>query len=99
MKIENLPSDVLDAVFSKYPEGLVDHISNFSMGNGQSFHALSFDYDDISYLIKVNLKIDNLSILDKEDNIDEVLEDIDTKVMEKELQADAEEEEAADYKD
>ncbi|HOY33040.1 MAG TPA: hypothetical protein PKW80_14265 [Bacteroidales bacterium] len=55
----NISSEVLEAVQKKYPDGYQDHIFKVTKPNGDFFHAITIDTKDASYLIKVDVKIDN----------------------------------------
>ena len=52
---------VLRAIKEKYPFGYGDAIIKVDKPNGDFFHAITVDLEDISYLVKVNVKIDNLT--------------------------------------
>ena len=54
---DKLPSEVLDELHEKYPDGLDDHLFKVSKGNGDYFYAVTCDYEDISYLIKICIGI------------------------------------------
>ena len=58
---KNCPDEVLQAIKEKYPLGYGDAIINVKKPNGDIFHAITVDFEDISYLVKVNVKIDNLT--------------------------------------
>lgn len=55
----NITPEVLEAVQKKYPEGFQDHIFKVTKPNNDFFHAITVDTKDASYLIKVDVKIDN----------------------------------------
>lgn len=63
----NLPAEVLEALKQKYPDGHTHHIFKVTKPNNDFFHAVTVDTDDSSYLIKVDVKIDNIT-LDKLDD-------------------------------
>ncbi len=67
ISFDKIEPEVLAAVQKKYPEGWRNYIKKFDKGNGTFFHAISVDFGDYSYLIKVNVKIDSLSELEKEE--------------------------------
>ena len=58
---KNCPANVLQAIKEKYPMGYGDAIIKVQKPNGDVFHAITIDFDDISYLVKVVVKIDNLT--------------------------------------
>ena len=58
---KNCPVEVLQAIKVKYPLGYGDAIIKVQKPNGDFFHAITVDFEDVSYLVKVNVKIDNLT--------------------------------------
>ena len=58
---KNCPPDVLQAIRERYPLGYGDAIIKVEKPNGEFFHAITIDLEDISYLVKVDVKIDNLT--------------------------------------
>ena len=58
---KNCPAEVLQAIKEKYPLGYGDAIIKVQKPNGDFFHAITLDFEDISYLVKVDVKIDNLT--------------------------------------
>ena len=57
----NCPDEVLQAIREKYPAGYGDAIIKVEKPNGDFFHAITLDFENISYLVKVDVKIDNLT--------------------------------------
>lgn len=91
--IEKLPTDVLEALQEKYPEGWEGQTTKISKGNNEYFHAISLDYEDISYLVKVPVEIDSSFYWEKEDELPEVASEIDKKSIAHELDEDMDEDE------
>jgi hypothetical protein len=58
---KNCSAEVLQAIKEKYPAGYGDAIIKVQKPNGDFFHAITIDLEDASYLVKVNVKIDNLT--------------------------------------
>jgi len=58
---KNCTDDVLQLIKDKYPLGYGDAIIKVQKPNGDFFHAITVDFEDISYLVKVDVKIDNLT--------------------------------------
>jgi len=58
---KNCPIEVIQAIKEKYPLGYGDEIIKVQKPNGEFFHAITIDFEDISYLVKVDVKIDNLT--------------------------------------
>jgi hypothetical protein len=51
----------VQAIREKYPLGYGDAIIKVEKPNGDFFHAITLDFEDVSYLVKVDVKIDNLT--------------------------------------
>lgn len=62
----NLTSELQDAVREKYPMGFTDAMIRVDKPNGEFFYAVPFDTDEIAYMIKVDVKIDDNSADDDE---------------------------------
>jgi len=58
---KNCPAEVVQAIKEKYPLGYGDAIIKVQKPNGDFFHAITIDFEDVSYLVKVDVKIDNLT--------------------------------------
>ncbi len=58
---KNCSEEVLQAIKLKYPLGYNDAIIKVQKPNGDFFHAITVDLEDASYLVKVDVKIDNLT--------------------------------------
>ena len=58
---KNCPAKVMQAIKEKYPLGYGDSIIKVQKPNGEFFHAITIDFEDVSYLVKVDVKIDNLT--------------------------------------
>ncbi|MDR1348853.1 MAG: hypothetical protein LBJ63_10620 [Prevotellaceae bacterium] len=54
-----LAPELVELLNEKYPSGWRDYILKVEKGNGDFFHAIMLDTDDVSYLIKVEVKVDN----------------------------------------
>ncbi len=71
---ENLPAEVIEAVIRKYPDGYQNHVIKVNAGSN-TFHAVTVDLEDVSYLVKVKVKVDKMdkftedSVLGAEDEI------------------------------
>ncbi|MDP4240943.1 MAG: hypothetical protein Q8904_15875 [Bacteroidota bacterium] len=59
---ENLPPAVIEAISRKYPDGYLNHVFKVQAGN-TSFHAITVDTEDVSYLVKVKVKVDKMDKL------------------------------------
>lgn len=67
--ISNLPPEVMEALKEKYPDGYMHHVFKVTKPNNDFFHAVTVDTEDSSYLIKVDVKIDNIT----EDKLDDAI--------------------------
>lgn len=57
----NLSPEMQDAVKGKYPLGFTDAMIRVDKPNGDFFYAVPYDTDEIAYMIKVDVKIDDHS--------------------------------------
>ena len=67
ISIDKLDQEVIKALVAKYPDGWKNHIKKIDKGNGSFFYAITVDYAEFSYLIKVDVKVDSMSQLEKEE--------------------------------
>lgn len=58
---KNASEDVLEAIKKKYPLGYNDFVIKVTKPNNDFFYAVTVDTDSASYLVKVDVKIDNLT--------------------------------------
>ena len=58
---KNCTEEVLEAIKKKYPNGYSDFVIKVQKPNNDFFYAITVDTDDAAYLIKVDVKIDNLT--------------------------------------
>lgn len=80
----NLPAELQEAVKEKYPLGFTDAMMRVDKPNGDFFYAVPFDTDEVAYLVKIDVKIDdNAQEEDDKDYYDDDLKGAD------ELQDDA----------
>jgi len=54
----NLSSDLQTQVKLRYPTGFSDSMIRIDKPDGSFFYAVSYDTSEISYLVKINVKID-----------------------------------------
>ena len=57
----NLPLELQEAVKAAYPLGYTDYMMRIDKPNGDFFFAVPFETEEISYLVKIDVKIDDLS--------------------------------------
>lgn len=68
----NLPPGVLEAIQKKYPLGWANYVIKVDTSNNNFFYAITVDTEEASYLVKVNVKVDQVVDEDKEPVEDEV---------------------------
>jgi len=57
----NLSAELQDAVREKYPLGFTDAMMRVDKPNGDFFYAVPFDTEEVAYLVKIDVKIDDHS--------------------------------------
>ena len=55
----NLPSELQEAIKQKYPLGFSEAMMRIDKPNGEFFYAVPFETDEINYLVKIDVKIDD----------------------------------------
>lgn len=55
----NLTPEMQEAVKQKYPLGFTDAMMRVDKPNGNFFYAVPFDTDEVAYLVKIDVKIDD----------------------------------------
>lgn len=65
IKYEDLPLEAKRALLIKYPDGWKDFVRKITKPNGEFFYAINVDTETVSYLIKVNVKVDSKSDVEK----------------------------------
>jgi len=55
----NLTLELQEAVKEKYPLGFTDAMMRVDKPNGDFFYAVPFDTEEIAYLVKIDVKIDD----------------------------------------
>jgi hypothetical protein len=58
---KNAPEEVIEAIKKKYPTGYNDFVIKVTKPNNEFFYAITVDTETSSYLVKVDVKIDNLT--------------------------------------
>lgn len=71
---KNLTDELRDAVKNKYPEGYTEHMIRIDKAPGDFFYAIVLETEETSYLIKVDVKIDDK--VEEEDEKDYYSDDI-----------------------
>lgn len=57
----NLSAELQEAVREKYPLGFTDAMMRVDKPNGDFFYAVPFDTEEVAYLVKIDVKIDDHS--------------------------------------
>ena len=70
----NLPVELQEELKKRYPQGYTEAMMRIERGPGDFFYAVVLETDQISYLVKVDVKIDGN--LDEEDDKDYYDDDI-----------------------
>ena len=89
---KNLSAELREEVRKKYPFGYTDHMIRIDKGPGDFFYAIVLETEDTSYLIKVDVKVDD-QVEEEEDNDffgDEEIKD-DESIMESDVADDSDE--------
>lgn len=64
----NLTQELQEAVKALYPAGFSDAMMRVDKPNGDFFYAVPFETEEISYLVKIDVKIDEIA--DEEEDKD-----------------------------
>ena len=57
----NLSPELQEAVKAKYPLGFTDAMIRVDKPNGDFFYAVPYDTDEIAYMVKIDVKVDDNS--------------------------------------
>lgn len=63
----NLSPELQEAVKAKYPLGFTDAMIRVDKPNGDFFYAVPYDTDEIAYMVKIDVKVDDNSHDDDDD--------------------------------
>ncbi len=66
--IHNLPVELQEAVKALYPLGFQEAMIRIEKPNGDFFYAVPFETEEIAYLVKIDVKIDDA--VDEDDDKD-----------------------------
>ena len=61
VSFNNLPLELQEAVKEAYPNGYLDSMIRVDKPNGDFFFAVAYETEEVSYLVKIDVKIDDLS--------------------------------------
>lgn len=68
VSFNNLPLELQEELKALYPAGYYDVMMRIDKPNGDFFYAVPFETEEVSYLVKIDVKIDDLS--DEDDDKD-----------------------------
>ncbi len=71
---QNLTPEIQSQVTEKYPLGFSDAMMRIDKPNGDFFYAVPYETEEIAYLVKIDVKIDDSEKMEKDlfsDEIDE----------------------------
>jgi len=77
-KIDN---DLKLELIKQYPEGYANYVHRYPKPNGEFFFAVPLDVGDMHYLIKVEVKVDNLITEDEFDKHFGDISEVDSKAI------------------
>lgn len=60
----NLPADLQEAVKAFYPSGFSEAMIRVDKPNGDFFYAVPFETEEVAYLVKIDVKIDDSALDD-----------------------------------
>ena len=76
--LHNLTPELQEKVRALYPLGFTDAMMRIDKPNGDFFYAVPFDTDEVAYLVKIDVKIDdNAQDDDEKDYYDDDLKGAD----------------------
>lgn len=70
----NLPVELQEEVKKLYPYGYTEAMMRIDKPNGEFFYAVPFETEEVSYLVKINVKIDDH--IEEEDDKDYYNDDL-----------------------
>lgn len=66
--IEKLAPEMRQKLQELYPQGWSNYIRRINKPNGEFFHGITLETDDAVYVVKVPVKVDDKSELEKEEH-------------------------------
>ena len=61
VSLKNMTPELQEEVKAAYPTGFADYMMRIPKPNGEFFFAVPFETEEISYLVKIDVKIDDAS--------------------------------------
>lgn len=74
VSLTNLAPELQEEVKKLYPHGYTDAMMRVDKPNGEFFYAVPFETEEVSYLVKINVKIDDY--VEEEDDKDYYNDDL-----------------------
>lgn len=59
VSLANLSPELQEEIKKFYPHGFTDAMMRIDKPNGEFFYAVPFETDEVIYLVKINVKIDD----------------------------------------
>ena len=75
ISFNNLPLELQEAVKAAYPNGYSDSMIRVDKPNGDFFFAVTFETEEVSYLVKIDVKIDDITDDDDDKGADQIQDD------------------------
>ncbi|MFR9504333.1 MAG: hypothetical protein SNH73_07815 [Rikenellaceae bacterium] len=72
---QNLTPEIQAQVKEMYPLGFTDAMMRIDKPNGDFFYAVPFETEEIFYLVKIDVKIDDSETMEKDLFADQISED------------------------
>jgi len=63
--MEKISPELRERIYEVYPDGWIHHVIRVNKPTGDFFHAIAVDTEEVAYLIKVPVKVDSKSDLEK----------------------------------
>ena len=67
----NLSEELQEKLRQQYPNGYTESMIRIDKGQGNFFYAVVLETEDINYLVKVDVKIDDIEDEDEKDYFDD----------------------------
>ena len=69
VSFNNLPAELQEAIKAAHPAGFADVMMRIPKPNGEFFFAVPFETEEVSYLVKIDVKIDDSNPEDDDKDI------------------------------
>ena len=68
VSLHNLPVELQEEVKRRYPRGYAEQMIRVDKGGGDFFCGIVFETEDTSYFVKINVKVDDKSKIEEEED-------------------------------